>query len=199
MKEKKVDRRIKYTTYLLRKSLVELMQTTSITKISVKRLCEEADINRSTFYAHYSDPYDLLKKLEQEVIAELKIYITEHTQITKENSAMQVMTKVLEYAAKNADLFTVLLGKNSNLEFKKDVMVLVQEATISELRENPSIDERTSEYLQCFVITSTVEIISKWLQEGMIEPAEEMADMVTKLLFNGISQYVEKPIPKERA
>lgn len=30
-------------------------------------ICREADINRGTFYAHYSDPYELKRSIENEL------------------------------------------------------------------------------------------------------------------------------------
>ena len=68
METKKVDRRVKYTIEMLKGALVEAMQKEHISKISVKSLCELADINRSTFYAHFRDQYDLLHHIEQEVL-----------------------------------------------------------------------------------------------------------------------------------
>lgn len=60
----KTDRRVKYTKTALREALVTLMQDRHISQITVKALCDLADVNRSTFYAHYTDPYDLLGQVE---------------------------------------------------------------------------------------------------------------------------------------
>ena len=59
MEKSKVDRRIRYTKKMLKDALVRLIQHQHISAITVKELCELADINRSTFYAHFRDPYDL--------------------------------------------------------------------------------------------------------------------------------------------
>ena len=67
MKEEKKDRRIRYTKAALRQSLLELLEEKPLSGISVKAICERADINRSTFYDHYTDQYDLLHQLEQEI------------------------------------------------------------------------------------------------------------------------------------
>ena len=53
--EKKTDRRIRKTKTQLRAGLAKLMQTKSLKEITVKELVEEVDINRSTFYLHYTD------------------------------------------------------------------------------------------------------------------------------------------------
>ena len=55
----KVDRRVRKTKAQLRAGLARLMQKKSIKEITVKELVDEVDINRSTFYLHYSDIYNL--------------------------------------------------------------------------------------------------------------------------------------------
>ncbi|MBO5473038.1 MAG: TetR family transcriptional regulator [Lachnospiraceae bacterium] len=42
------------------------MKSTAFEKITVKKLCEKAEVNRSTFYAHFTDIYDMLDKMEKE-------------------------------------------------------------------------------------------------------------------------------------
>ena len=58
MVKAKEDRRIRITKKAIKESLIELLQEYPIAKISVKMICESADINRSTFYAHYNDQSD---------------------------------------------------------------------------------------------------------------------------------------------
>src|SRR5699024_5578943 len=53
LSQKRIDRRKQYTRKVLKESLIELLKNKPIATISVKALCEKADINRSTFYAHY--------------------------------------------------------------------------------------------------------------------------------------------------
>ena len=42
-----------------------------IGKITVREICEEAGVHRSTFYAHYQDVYDLVEKVEQNMSRQL--------------------------------------------------------------------------------------------------------------------------------
>ena len=59
MKEK-TDRRIRKTKAQLRAGLAKLMQEKSIKDSRALRLVEEVDINRSTFYLHYTDIFNML-------------------------------------------------------------------------------------------------------------------------------------------
>ena len=58
MQDKKKDRRVKYTKKALKNSLIDSLKEKTIEKITVKELCEKADVNRGTFYSHYSDQFD---------------------------------------------------------------------------------------------------------------------------------------------
>ena len=77
-----MDRRIAKTKILLENSLIKLMIEKGFDKISIKDLCEEADINRGTFYLHYKDKYDLLEQKEDEI---LKGFIKIVTNIVEEH------------------------------------------------------------------------------------------------------------------
>lgn len=45
----------------LKSALLELMKDSDFEKITVKQICEKAQVNRSTFYAHYTDIYDIME------------------------------------------------------------------------------------------------------------------------------------------
>ena len=53
------DRRIRKTRAVLKSSLLSLMKEKSVKHITVKELCDKADINRGTFYLHYTDIYQM--------------------------------------------------------------------------------------------------------------------------------------------
>ena len=65
--EKKTDRRVRKTKNQLRTGLARLMKKKNIGQITVKELVDDVDINRSTFYLHYSDIPSLLKEIEDDI------------------------------------------------------------------------------------------------------------------------------------
>ena len=69
--EKKQDARVRYTKMMIRSSFIELLREKPVAKVSVTELCERAGINRATFYAHYADPSDLLRSIEEEIMSGL--------------------------------------------------------------------------------------------------------------------------------
>lgn len=65
---KRTDARIRYTQKVLKESLLSLLKDKPINKITVKEVCDRAELNRATFYAHYSDCFALLESIENDLV-----------------------------------------------------------------------------------------------------------------------------------
>ena len=77
MAAQKEDRRIRRTKRLLRQALAEIMNEKDFKDITVKEITDRADLNRGTFYFHYTDTYDLRNQIEDELVEERKETIAE--------------------------------------------------------------------------------------------------------------------------
>lgn len=190
VKKKKIDLRVRLTRSLLKDALVQLMQKQHISKISVRALCELAGINRSTFYTHYTDHFDLLNKVEQEVLDNLKSYLEK--QVLKHNRpiSLQVLTNILDYFKENVELFKALLSENCDLAFQKDILEL--SLVVSQISQ--SLSRKTQEYTNTFALNGAISILQKWAQGGMYESSAQMAEFIIQVLYYGISSLNEKTL-----
>ena len=64
----KSDARARYTEHILKESLLAILREKPVNRITVKEVCERAEINRATFYAHYRDCFDLEDQIEEELL-----------------------------------------------------------------------------------------------------------------------------------
>lgn len=71
------NRKIRYSKHVLKESLSELLKTKKVSEITVRKLCELADLNRSTFYAHYEDIYAIFDEYENDFISSLPVILDE--------------------------------------------------------------------------------------------------------------------------
>ena len=76
MLDKKTDKRILHTKFFLKNALLDLMKTKPIEKITTTELCAAADINRNTFYSHYSTPEEVLEEIVNEELGEVKALLS---------------------------------------------------------------------------------------------------------------------------
>ena len=63
----KDNQRARLSKKMFQNAILELLEEKNgIEKISARELCARAELNRSTFYAHYTEPRDVLLEAEEE-------------------------------------------------------------------------------------------------------------------------------------
>lgn len=180
---KNQDRRIKYTKSVLKETLITLLKTKPINKITIKELCEKADINRSTFYTHYQDQYDLLKTIEKEFFLEIKNHLKKFQSHNNKSELITILEHILIYIKENQELSKILLGDPNFSVLQKKIMLLIQEPTIKEWYQEES------EYLLIFAITGSIGIIQEWLKNNMQETPKEIAEIITNSVYSFKKNY----------
>lgn len=88
---------------------MELRSRKTLERIKVKELCELAKINKSTFYAHYKDIYDLSEQIENEIISDITSSIGSIEDIFS-NTIEFTKRLYLSYAEKKFLIDTVFSG-----------------------------------------------------------------------------------------
>jgi AcrR family transcriptional regulator len=166
---------------VLKESFIKLLEKKDISKISIKEICEDADINRATFYAHYNDQYDLLRKIENELLHNINAHLAEINQEINNMDAILLAEKIFEYLKENAKLCKLLLSERGDFNFQKQVIMLVYDIIISQLTDKNMLTKEDAEYVYSFTIAGCVGIVQKWLDEDMKKSAHFMAEMVVNL------------------
>ncbi|WP_173915295.1 TetR/AcrR family transcriptional regulator [Halobacillus sp. Marseille-Q1614] len=182
----KLDRRKKYTRKVLKESLITLLAQKSISEITVKEVCEIADINRSTFYTHYSDHFDLLDKIEEEITEDMNKYLNSYSYEIEEES-IQMTEKILEYIIENKFMFQTLLNKDAAPTFEKRMMELTRGFMVNNWLSENYLKREESKYLSSFVISGAIHVIKDWLANNMDQPPKEMAVMINNFINYGFS------------
>ncbi|MBO4470699.1 MAG: TetR/AcrR family transcriptional regulator, partial [Clostridia bacterium] len=78
MMGKKEDRRVTMTKRMLKEALTEMLREVDIYHVSIRELCQRADINRTTFYKYYGSQFDLLADMENDLVEFLSNTIREY-------------------------------------------------------------------------------------------------------------------------
>lgn len=184
MPNAKNDRRIRYTKYVLRQALLHLMKSNSIDKITVTDICRQADINRGTFYAHYSDPTDLLHQIEDEFYNEIQDSLQRNYPEAGMRYNDKISFELLQHIAENSALCMILLGKHGDADFLKRVLRIAQEPMYEIWAKNSAgIAPMQHEYRYSFIANGSLGVIQHWIQGGMKEKPVEIADLINKLVI----------------
>lgn len=179
MKEKKLDRRVKYTLHALKEAMIELLQENHITKISVVSLCELADVNRSTFYTHFYDQYDLLQFITKEALDNIQVYLEDLRYDEDAELSAEVLEQTLDYVKENADVFKALLSDNCDPDIHHKIMRMTEIISIDNYQ---NLDDRVRDYVMLFQINGSISILHKWLQDDTPESTKEISELLLHLV-----------------
>ena len=186
-----MDRRVKYTKNTIEDTFLNLLEEKDISSITVTEICQRADVNRATFYRYYIDIYDLLKKIQDSFINEIKasnalIYLKDYTvyNFTKE---------ILSIFYNNKQLVKILFDTNNSIYFINDVLEIAYEKASSKWFSNfPDIEESEIEYAAVYVFNGALGVINYWVKNNFDKDIDEVSKYIEKLTIDGISKFVHK-------
>lgn len=136
-----MDIRIQKTRQSIINAFLEIRSAKEVERITVKELCEKAQINKSTFYAHYRDVYDLTDQLENEVVASIMDNFR-HPEYILQNPAAFTKELFMGYLSKDTLIGTLFSGSRSKYLIQK-IAAAMREIIFSacpEYRTNPEVN-----------------------------------------------------------
>lgn len=185
--EKKVDRRVKYTKKAIRDSFLSLLQEKPLEKISVTEICQRADINRGTFYSHYSDPYDLKTSLENELVEKMQERVEELgvSHLTSSQS--------FELLKENRELCRIFFGPNGDIEalikiIKNQTDAIFSSESLDFLNDLPA---HTAKHLKGVVVSATTAVIKYWFDSDMVYEPKVVAEFLDRFCSKGLCGFTE--------
>ena len=192
----KFDRSVRKTKAQLRAGLARLMQKKSIKEITVKELVEEVDINRSTFYLHYTDIYQMLESIEGELMDEISHLIDDYAldPINNKESSYPFIEQIFTILDNNKDICIALLGKNGDMAFVNRIEGLIAETVFQRLSSRMPKDNRDIEYAYAFCLNGCVGMIKAWLSSDNQESTQHMAELTHKLIDSTTHMYLEQAL-----
>lgn len=188
-KQDKQDKRVKKTKQCIKNALVDLLIEKPINNITVKEICEVADINRSTFYAHYTDQQQLMHIIEEEYLIEFKQKLS-CTEADPENLYQKIKT-FLDFVSQNQKTCLALMGIHGNKEILKGGLLYRQNELYNNALISKNTNQETRKIISMYLINANASVICEWLQTGMQTPIDELADILQKLSLYGVSDFLD--------
>lgn len=174
-----MDNRVRYTKAVLQQALLKLLKGKHIDKISIKELCQEAKVNRGTFYLHYATPNDLLREIEQQFIDENMTMFSPYFNNGYETS---YMASLFAGILKNRELCQIIMGKNGNPRFLTRIKALLRPGIIDGwCREFPNYRREDLDYVYDFIFSGSMDLILGWIDDNRGLSTEELANRLDRL------------------
>lgn len=183
--KKKEDLRVIKTKKSIYEGLLQLMKDKSFEEIKVSEICQAAIVNRSTFYDHFNDKYELLATLIQDLEEELVEKLNEkRTFSTIKEYYMSMIETLFQHISKNISIYSSIIKTNNNgiaSDMFRDAMLA-------------DVENR----LESFVQTSMeipVGIVSIFYVSAVINVCIEYVKQPNKYSMEEILHYLDQLIP----
>lgn len=174
---KKENQRVTITKRLLKESLLRLIRKKEIDHITITELCSEAEINRATFYRHYTTPKDVLIDIEFDMLYEIKERCGTPKSLPEIKKYLDEMCR---YMYEHADLICLLLECNSYTDFVNLLNEFYSFVVAEQSSTNPLLgyDEDSLKLITTYFAGGGYFLMRQWLTEDIHKTPEEISDLI---------------------
>lgn len=175
----KTDRRVAKTQQALKTAFIELMSEKNLDDITLQDLSDRANVSRGTIYLHYLDKYDLLDKL-------IEFHINEMRESCRANSHLDFIDGTLiwtEYLDNNSKFFSLMLASKGAPFFRSRFAEFLDEEFQNEVDVTQGKNKGLSKELAVtFVISAYIGVIEWWFKNGKPITHQALAKQLGTLL-----------------
>lgn len=173
----KSDARTRFTKRQIKEAFFQLLEKEPFPKITVTEICSLAEINRSTFYKHYCDTYDLLQKSEEELLEDLRSV----TQSFKGTDTARLIESILQQL-RDMDHMPFYHMIKADPGFSDQISCCFCQEMYSCFQDKLSAYPPPSREMVChYVSAGSSSILSYWFSTGMKLPVHRIATLINDL------------------
>lgn len=173
-----------HTAAKMDEALLALLAKKELTYITVKEICAEAGVNRSTFYLHYETIGDLLSEsiqyMNEQFVSHMQqdpaAFIARLRHCPLEELYLltpQYLMPYLQYVQMHKYLFKAAIENSAALQVQEAYDALFRHV-LSPILERFNIPEQEQPYMTAFYVRGLMAIVTQWLEEDCARPIEQI-------------------------
>ena len=187
-----IDRRIPRTRAMLQHALTSLILKNGYEAITIQDICDEANVGRSTFYAHYTSKDDLKRSgfehLRKELVDRQRDALAAPGDIRDRSQGFSLT--MFEHARDHIDLYRALVGGRGGTvslgQIRQILSDLVRNEFAVTVGKN-SADIIPRELVVQYVVGAYMAVLTWWLDGGAKLPPKHIDAMFRRLATEGIT------------
>lgn len=178
-------------------ALISLLEKKDFEYITIKEICEEAKVNRSTFYLHYSNTSELL----EEVIERLDTSFSSHFQTNKTSKSIvqnenlsdlylindEFLLPYLSFIKENKKIYSAIKNK-PNIFGANNTYKHIFDHVFSPIMSRFGLDYKWHKYMMDFYINGITAVILDWVNDDCITDIKEMSNFIQTLIVKYIKE-----------
>lgn len=176
------DPRYRQADTAIRSAFLRLFEDRGIEEITASEIIQEAGVNRSTFYAHYSDKYTLLEAVERDFLAQMEDIFRGSPTIglfLGEGSGTAAWEEyyggLVGFLHDNSHLFASLVSREGGA-----FMVDFSNAFADALRQSGAVSKLgiPTNYQAALLAWATAGLVVEWARDGFVDKRQRIVDIL---------------------
>lgn len=186
--EKKTDRQVVKTKHAIFKAFVELLNEKDINQITITDVAKRANINRKTFYNYYSDINDVMKEIENLVVAAFikNIGTVEFTNIS--DFLTEIFIKFTETVNHDLEFYGLLFNTNNRSFLFVKIVDILRKYVQQRIEETETLDQKRFKVAVDLCIPGIISVYMNWFTNSYDYSIEELSSLLTDFILNGIQK-----------
>ena len=162
--------------------MLELMKDTEFEKITVKKICEKAKVNRSTFYAHFVDIYDMLETMESHLHQELLDSLPRQSIPEDMMFSKQLTITFLQHIRKHQYFYRIALKTRKDFPLKQGYEPMWNQVIKPRCKHSGICSEEEMLYYFVYFQAGFTMLLKRWVENGCKESEAELASLLQNCL-----------------
>ena len=161
------------TAIKMQNALIELLEKKDFSDISIVEICQKADVNRSTFYSHYQNTYDLLTETHQSFIKRFfDSFDNDFTSISDLSAdesifiSPEYLVPYLEFVKANRRIFKVYMNNLNQFNVEELYSLFFDKVFVPVFDKNGITDKTLINYMARFYLQGITAITTEWINNN---------------------------------
>jgi hypothetical protein len=186
---KKQPKQTDQTIRKLKDAFWSLYKEKNIDKITVKDITTKAGFNRSTFYAYFTDVYDVLDQIESDLIPGPEVVPPPN----HENVEDDLIQGFISLYETKSEYYSVLLSENGDPKFSYKLKEVFKTMMQCNLEGKINLSSNEIDYALEYIVSANIAIIKYWFEQKKSIPIERLVPLIYNLMENKlVNNLIEK-------
>lgn len=191
MEEKRRNKNAVRSRRMITNAYLELINEMPMEKVTVTKIVERADLNRSTFYAHFTCPQDVMNSIEKDAVDNLLKFVNEVPLGRFLKDPLPLLMKVGDFINERKDYHKMIIYNNQSvgfLENLKEIIVarMMEDKETITAAKNPLIIQTNLR----FFVGGYISLFRDWISGKLDMTLNDMTKMTARTISAGISTFL---------